>query len=69
MLPSDHEMIVIQKILAESFQQTATQSDAFTVQIVWGVSDLDRSEVSLWDPEDRGSLIWDKDFTIEPVEN
>lgn len=39
------------------------------VTIQWGVKDLDRSDVSLWDSSTLGSLIWDDTFTLSPAEN
>jgi len=37
--------------------------------MTWGVKDLDRSDVGLWDPEDLGELVWDEGFTVSPEEN
>ena len=45
------------------------EKENYEVSIVWGVKDLDRSSVSLWNPDEMGELIWDEDFTIEPPEN
>ena len=39
------------------------------MSIVWGVKDLDRSNVGLWDPSELGELIWDDEFDIAPAEN
>ena len=35
----------------------------------WGIKDLDRSEVGLWDPANMGKLVLDDSFTVEPVRN
>ena len=39
------------------------------VSIVWGIKDLDRSDVGLWDPDELGELVWDDEFDISPPEN
>ena len=39
------------------------------VNLVWGVKDLDRSDVGLWDPDELGELVWDDDFDIAPAVN
>ena len=69
MLPADHPFMQVQKILADKFSSTADQKEALRVNIIWGVKDLDRSDVALWDPEDLGRLKWDESFTVTPVEN
>lgn len=47
------------------------QSDknAFIVNIVWGIESLDRSDVSVWDPDSLGELVWDENFTVSPEAN
>ena len=69
MLPVDHPLMIVQKILAERFSTTADQKEALRVNIIWGVKGLNRDDVGLWDPEDLGKLVWDDDFTISPPEN
>ena len=39
------------------------------VKLNWGVKDLDRSDVALWDPEEIGKIVWDDGFTIAPRAN
>lgn len=57
-------------MISEKFSVTDDEEkENYEVSIIWGVKDLDRSSVSLWNPEDIGELIWDEDFTIEPPEN
>ena len=69
MLPTDHPLVLTEKLLAQTFSARASDSAAFMVSIVWGVKGLDRSNVSLWDPNDLGTLEWDETFTIKPPEN
>ena len=69
MLPKDHPLVTTRKLISDEFSTTSSQKGAFVVSVVWGVKDLDRSEVGLWDPEDIGSLVWDDDFDIVPEEN
>ena len=57
-------------MISEKFSVTDDEEkENYEVSIVWGVKDLDRSSVSLWNPDEMGELIWDEDFTIEPPEN
>lgn len=69
MLPADHPILVAQNIITDEFRSLANQEDAFLVDIVWGVEDLDRSNVDTWDPESLGELIWDEKFDITPAAN
>ena len=66
MLPDDHPMVKTGKLISDEFVTTTDQSGAFLVSIVWGVKDLDRSEVGLWDPEVLGELVWDDQFDVSP---
>ena len=67
--PKDHPLMTTQAILQNEFPSSSTQKGAFMVSIVWGVKDLDRSNVGLWDPEDLGELVWDDEFDVAPAEN
>ena len=69
LLPDDHPMVKTGKLISDEFVTTTDQSGAFLVSIVWGVKDLDRSEVGLWDPEVLGELVWDDQFDVSPYEN
>lgn len=69
MLPEDHPIMVTGKLLSDTFSKTSEQAGAFMVSIVWGVKDLDRSNVGLWDPTELGELVWDDDFDIVPADN
>ena len=69
MLPADHPTLVTANKLQDEFTADASDKDAFIVNMVWGVKGLNRDDVSMWDPESLGELVWDKDFTMEPVAN
>ena len=69
MLPDDHPLVVTQKLIQDTFSTTSSQKGAFVVSIVWGVKDLDRSNVALWDANDMGELVWDNSFDIAPEAN
>jgi len=40
-----------------------------SVQVTWGVKNLDRSKVGAWDNTALGELEWDDEFTVAPAEN
>lgn len=42
---------------------------AIFVNLNWGIKDLDRSDVGLWDPSDAGEIVWDDDFKVSPPDN
>ena len=69
MLPEDHPIMVTGQLLQNTFSKNSDQAGAFMVSIVWGVKDLDRSNVGLWDPTEIGELVWDEDFDIVPADN
>ena len=50
MLPKDHPLVKTRKLISDQFSTTSSQKDAFVVKMVWGIKDLDRSNVGLWDP-------------------
>ena len=39
------------------------------VSLNWGIKDLDRSDVGMWDATDLGKLVWDDTFTVAPARN
>ena len=69
MLPDDHPIMITGKLLQNTFSTTSDQAGAFMVSIIWGVKDLNRDDVGLWDPEVLGELVWDEEFTIAPADN
>ena len=69
MLPDDHPLTITRELITTTFTTTSSQKGAFVVSMVWGIKDLDRSEVGLWDPNELGELVWDDEFDISPVDN
>ena len=37
--------------------------------IFWGVEDIDKSDVSMWDTNYIGEVVWDKKFIFESMES
>ena len=68
-LPNEHELIVLQRDIEGKFTSSAGIKEALVVKLNWGVKDLDRSDVGLWDPQEIGKIVWDDDFTIAPRAN
>ena len=69
-LPEDNEIVVLSKEIDDNFAKAVDGLKKGTiVNLNWGVKDLDRQGVSSWDPEDVGTLIWDENFTVTPMEN
>jgi hypothetical protein len=62
-LPEDHELNVIQVESSQAFGSSGIlDMDVF---IYWGVKDIDKTEVSMWDTNYIGKVIWDNDFKFE----
>lgn len=57
-LPNTDPLMVLQKEVEDNFKPMGTFSSAGNVKgnifvnINWGIKDLDRSNVGIWDPED-----------------
>ena len=69
MLPDDTRLMIQLNLASKTFNAASGDKDSLSVNLVWGVAGLDRSEVGLWDPDNVGKLIWDDSFTIVPPEN
>ena len=52
-----------------AFSSAGNVRGAIFVNLNWGVKDLDRSSVGLWDGAEIGSIVWDDEFTVAPAEN
>lgn len=68
-LPDDHPMQVLQARIENNFESTSSLKETVVVSLNWGIKELDRENVSAWDADDLGKLVWDDTFTILPEEN
>lgn len=66
-LPEDHELNVIQTESAEAFGTSGIMN--MDVFIYWGVKSIDKSEVSMWDTNYIGKVVWDENFKFESKES
>mmetsp|Transcript_25152 Transcript_25152/g.32682 ORF Transcript_25152/g.32682 Transcript_25152/m.32682 type:complete len:932 (-) Transcript_25152:127-2922(-) len=67
-LPDNHFITKTLDLLSSGYQ-VSEYSDQVTVDLVWGVSGIDRSGTDPFQPEDIGTVIWDDNFTLLPEEN
>ena len=42
-------------------------TNSISVSIYFGVKDINKDDVSMWDPIKLGDLIYDDDFDITPI--
>jgi len=68
-LSNSHPLILLQSDVEENFTSSASLKEALVVKLNWGVKDLDRSNVGLWDAKNLGELVWDEEFTVSPRRN
>jgi len=58
-IPDDHPVMKAADLAEDQF--FSGDSDlALRIEFVWGVEGLDKDGVSMWDPQNLGSVIWDK---------
>ena len=69
MMAYDHPLIVTQNVMLDEFDTGLGTPSTLSVQITWGVKDLDISQRKDWDAMDLGILIWDDTFTVSPAAN
>ena len=63
-LPSDHPIQVIIQSLQTKFDGGGNQD--MTIDLFWGIKDLDTNGGSHWDPEFIGKAIMDDKFDLSP---
>ena len=69
-LENSHELMVLLDDVRERFPSANNlKEDSIVVNLHWGVKDLDREEVGLWDSTNLGTLEWDDTFTVSPIRN
>lgn len=68
-LPESDPLIILIDDISENFSSTSGLKENIMVKINWGIKDLDRSSVGLWDSKNVGKLIWDEEFTVSPKRN
>lgn len=69
MMHYEHPLIVTQNVMLDDFDTGLGTPSTLSVQITWGVKDMDRSNIKAWDATDTGVLIWDDKFTMAPKAN
>lgn len=42
---------------------------SINVFMIWGLLDLDKENVTMWNSSYAGEIVWDPDFTMAPAEN
>ena len=55
--------------MLDEFDTGLGTPSTLSVQVTWGVKDMDRSSIKAWDATDLGVLIWDDNFTVSPAAN
>lgn len=68
-IPSNDPLIMLKTEVQDHFASHASFDEAIVVKLNWGIKDLDRSDVGLWDSIDVGRLVWDEEFTVSPRRN
>lgn len=66
-MPSDHRLMVIMDTVETHYPSGGLIE--LNIDIFWGVKDIDREEVSKWDPAYVGEVIWDDSFDLSPEAN
>ena len=69
MLPQDHPLMAPSYIMAEEFAIGEGSPSSLEVALTWGVKDMDRRAVGLWESSNPGVLVWDEGFTVAPRRN
>ena len=69
MMHKDMQVIRTQDIMLDVFDTGLGTPSTLSVQVTWGVKELDRSQIKDWDPTDVGILVWDDKFNVAPPEN
>lgn len=65
-LPSDHKINIVGDLLRNEF--TSRGTSVLKVYIFWGVKDIVRDDVGLWDSTDLGDVQLDDQFSLSSRE-
>ena len=55
--------------MLDEFDTGLGTPSTLSVQVTWGVKEMDRSKIKPWDATDLGELVWDETFTVSPPAN
>lgn len=67
-LPKDHEIEVTQQSISYDYHDSQ-DTGSVTVDIIWGISGIDKSGVDRWDARDLGKNIYDDNLNLAPEAN
>ena len=62
-LPTDHPLIKTRDTIENDFV-AGGGTNSIIVSIFFGIKDIDKSKVSMWDPTNLGEVIYDDDFDM-----
>lgn len=65
-LPADHQISIVRDTLKEKF--SSANENPIKVTIFWGVKELIKDDVGLWDATDMGKVVMDDKFTLSTVD-
>ena len=66
-LPLDHPLIINRDIIESEFA-AGSNANSIRVSMYFGVKDINKEQVSMWDPDDLGEVIFDDDFDMTSEE-
>lgn len=66
-LPAEHPLILNRDIIENEFA-AGSSANSIRVSIYFGIKDINKEKVSMWDPEDLGEIIYDDDFDMTSEE-
>ncbi len=67
-LPAEHWSMQGWKLSQNAFNQ-GNQDEKMSVDLYFGADHIDKTEASLWDPNQYGDIVWNEDFTLAPKAN
>lgn len=62
MFPDDHKISKIKRIITQEFDKGGPID--LEVNLFWGVKDINKQNISIWDPRDIGEAILDDQFDM-----